>query len=207
MSVRVVARARDRLGGTDGNEHLTSITAAVLTALLLAEGATILWLHDLRAEHMFIGLVLIGPIVLKLGSTGYRFVRYYGGSRTYRAKGPPALPLRLLAPALVFTTVVIFASGVALLAAGHRSDTLMALHKLGFIGWSFCFGVHFLAHLPRMARSVADGWSAARAERTPGGGWRGALLAASLCGGLALAFALLSRIEAWHGHRDDFGPE
>jgi hypothetical protein len=168
--------------------------------LLLAEGVTILFLGDLRAEHMFIGLVLIGPVLLKLASTGYRFVRYYGGARPYREKGPPALPLRVLAPALVFTTVVVFASGVGLLAAGHRSDTLMMLHQAGFVGGSACFGVHFLAHLPRMLRSVAAGWTAARADRTPGSGLRGALVAASLCGGFVLAFALLSRIAAWHGH-------
>ena len=209
MSVRVATRIRGRLGGTDGNLHLTSLTAAVLTVLLAAEGVTILLLGDLRTEHMFIGLVLIGPVLLKLVSTGYRFVRYYGGARPYREKGPPALPLRVLAPALVFLTVVVFASGVGLLAAGHHSDTLMTLHKVGFIGWSACFAVHFLAHLPRMLRSVAEGWTAARADRTPGSGLRGALLAASVCGGFVLAFALLSRIQAWHGHDggDDFRPE
>ena len=200
MSVRIATRPRGRLGGTDGNQHLTSLTAAVLTVLLLAEGVTILWLGNLRAEHMFIGLVLIGPVLLKLASTGYRFVRYYGGARTYREKGPPALPLRVLAPALVFTTVVVFASGVGLLAAGRRSDILMTFHKAGFIGWSICFGVHFLAHLPRVLRSLAEGWTAARADRTPGSGLRGALLAASLCGGFVLAFALLTQIGAWHGY-------
>jgi hypothetical protein len=200
VSVRIATRPRGRLGGTDGNQHLTSLTACVLTVLLLAEGVTILWLGDLRAEHMFIGLVLIGPVLLKLASTGYRFVRYYGGARTYREKGPPALPLRVLAPALVFTTVVVFASGVGLLAAGHRSDILMTLHKAGFIGWSICFGVHFLAHLPRMLRSLAESWTAVRADRTPGAGLRGALLAASLCGGFTLAFALITQIGAWHGH-------
>jgi hypothetical protein len=200
VSVRIATRPRGRLGGTDGNQHLTSLTAAVLTVLLLAEGVTILWLGNLRAEHMFIGLVLIGPVLLKLASTGYRFVRYYGGARAYREKGPPALPLRVLAPALVFTTVVVFASGVGLLAAGHRSDILMTFHKAGFIGWSICFGVHFLAHLPRMLRSLAEGWTAARADRTPGSGLRGALLAASLCGGFVLAFTLLTQIGAWHGY-------
>ena len=172
----------------------------MLSVLLLAEGVTILWLGDLRAEHMFIGLVLIGPVLLKLASTGYRFVRYYSGARRIARRARRPLPLRVLAPALVFTTVVVFASGVGLLAAGHRSDTLMTLHKAGFVGWSVCFGVHFLAHLPRMLRSVGEGWTAARADRTPGSGLRGALLAASLCGGFVLAFALLSRIEAWHGH-------
>ena len=199
MSTPAVTRQKDRLGGTAGNEHLTSLTGAALTVLLLAEGVTILRMGDLRSEHMFIGLVLIGPVLLKLASTGYRFVRYYTGARPYREKGPPALPLRVIAPFLVLTTVVVFASGVGLLVAGHHSDTLLFLHKVGFIGWGACFGVHFLAHLPRAARSVGAGWSAARAERASGSGLRGALLAASLCGGVGLAFALLSQIEGWHG--------
>ena len=195
-----VTRQKDRLGGTAGNEQLTSLTGAVLTVLLLAEGVTILRMGDLRSEHMFIGLVLIGPVLLKLASTGYRFVRYYTGARLYREKGPPALPLRVIAPFLVLTTVVIFASGVGLLIAGHHSDTLLLLHKAGFIAWGAFFGVHFLAHLPGVARSLGAGWSAARAERASGSGLRGALLAASLCGGVGLAFALLSQIEGWHGH-------
>ena len=61
---------------------------------------------------MFIGLVLIPPVVLKLASTGYRFVRYYTGARGHRAKGPPPAPLRALAPLLVATTLAIFATGV-----------------------------------------------------------------------------------------------
>jgi hypothetical protein len=87
---------RERFGGTEGNEILTSATAVVLTGLLAAEGLTIVRMGGLVTAHMFIGLVLIPPVLLKLASTGYRFVRYYTGSRAYRAAGPPPLPLRLL---------------------------------------------------------------------------------------------------------------
>ena len=47
-------------------------------------------MRGLLGPHMFIGLVLIGPVALKLASTGYRFVRYYTGAPVYVAKGPPA---------------------------------------------------------------------------------------------------------------------
>jgi hypothetical protein len=60
----------DRLGGTDGNEGLTSATAVVLTGLLGVEGVTILRMRSLVSLHMFIGMVLIPVIALKLGSTG-----------------------------------------------------------------------------------------------------------------------------------------
>jgi hypothetical protein len=65
-----------------------------------------------------------------LASTGYRFARYYARSRPYRAKGPPLLPLRLLGPVLVVTTVLVFGSGVWLMVLGHRSDTVLELHKV-----------------------------------------------------------------------------
>ena len=67
----------DRLGSTEGNEILTSATAVVLTLLLIAEGVTIVLIGDLLSAHMFIGMALIPPVLLKLGSTGYRFARYY----------------------------------------------------------------------------------------------------------------------------------
>ncbi len=73
-----------RLGGVERNELLTVAAASVLTILLLAEGVTLLDMRGLLREHMFIGLVLIPPLLLKLASTGYRFARYYTGAAAYR---------------------------------------------------------------------------------------------------------------------------
>jgi hypothetical protein len=198
---RAPREARDRFGGTEGNEILTSAIAVVLTALLAAEGITIVQMHGLLGAHMFIGMVLIPPVLLKLASTGYRFARYYAGARTYRTKGPPLLPLRLLAPVLVAATAVVFVTGVLLLAAGHKSDTLLEIHKVSFIVWGVVFAVHFLAYVPRVARSLRADWGAARRETVPGAGLRGMLTAAALGGGAALALALLPTINAWHGGR------
>jgi hypothetical protein len=86
-----------RLGGTEGNEILTIAAAVVLVPLLVAEGITVVHMRGLLSTHMFIGLVLIPPVLLKLGSTGYRMASYYASSRAYRLKGPPLLPLRLMA--------------------------------------------------------------------------------------------------------------
>jgi hypothetical protein len=188
-----------RLGGIEGNELLTSATALLLTVLLLAEGITIVDMGGLLSAHMFIGLVLIPPVLLKLGSTGYRFLRYYTGARRYREKGPPALPMRLLAPALVVTTLGIFATGILLLLSGHKSDQLLFIHKVFFFVWGAVFAVHFLAYIPRVLRSLGDGWSASRREKTPGGGLRDTMLAAAVGGGAALALALAPTVSAWHG--------
>jgi hypothetical protein len=187
------------MGGTTGNEVLTSATAAVLTVLLLAEGVTIIFMGNLRDEHMFIGMALIPPLVLKLGSTGYRFARYYLRTPAYREKGPPHVALRVLAPVLVVLTLIVFVSGVVLLLVGHRSDTLFTIHKISFIVWSGFFAIHFLAYVPRVLRSLQDDWTSAARRRVAGAETRLALVLASTGGGIALALAVLPLITGWHG--------
>lgn len=188
------------LGGAAGNVRLTALAGAVLLVLLAVEGATIPFLGALLSVHIFVGLLLLGPVALKLASTGYRFARYYTGAPVYVAKGPPQLGLRVLAPLLVATTVMIFVTGVWLLILGHHSDQVLMLHKVAFIVWSGAFGVHFLAHLPRVGRSLRAAWGSGSSHRlrTPGRGVTAALVAASLCAGFVLALALLPHIGAWH---------
>jgi hypothetical protein len=196
---RTRPRWRARLGGVEGNEVLTSTIAVVLVGLLLAEGVTVVHMRGLLSAHMFIGLVLVPPILLKLASTGYRFVRYYTRAEAYRAKGPPWLPLRLLAPVLVVSTIALFGSGVALLLSGHKSASLLTVHQVSFVVWVVVFGLHVVAYLPRAVRSVLGGWRATRGHAVPGAGWRGTLLAAAVGGGAALALTLLPTIAGWHG--------
>jgi hypothetical protein len=100
------------------NARLTASNAVVLLVLLAAEGVTILRVRELLTPHVFIGMVLIPPVLLKMASTGWRFARYYRGTPAYRRKGPPPLLLRLLGPVVVVLTVVLLASGVGLLLAG-----------------------------------------------------------------------------------------
>lgn len=189
-----------RPAGPDGNEILTTTAAVVLLVLLIAEGITIVHMRGLLIAHMFIGLVLIPPVLLKLGSTGYRMVSYYTGSRSYRAKGPPLLPLRLMAPVLAASTIAVLTSGVLLLAAGHKSGLLLTIHKLSFIVFGVLLAVHLLAYLPRVVRSLRSAWTTARRRAVPGAGARAMLVAAAAGGGAALALALLPSIQAYVGH-------
>ena len=124
--------------GPEGNERLTAATGALLLPLFAAEGVTILFLRQLLTWHFFIGLLLIGPVCLKLGSTGYRFFRYYTGAPAYRRKGPPVLPLRLLAPLLVASSVAVLATGVALGLLGRDAGPVpvLFLHKASFVCWA-----------------------------------------------------------------------
>jgi len=184
-------------GGVAGNEILTSSVAAVLTVLLMIEGVTILQLGPLLVPHMVVGLMLIPVVGLKLGSTGYRMVRYYSHAPAYREKGPPLLPLRLLAPVLVAATVGVFATGVALLIDGRKPDTMLLLHKASFIVWGAAFAIHFLAYLPRVLRSLRDDWTTRSRRAVGGAGLRATLLGTAMGSGLVLALALLPTIDAW----------
>ena len=133
--------------------QLTAITGVILIVLLAVIGLTILRIRQLISVHLFVGLLLIGPVALKMASTGYRFMRYYSGNRVYREKGPPETWLRLLAPGVVLSTVIVFVTGVLLMFAGpaHRNP-LLELHKVGFIVWVVLTALHVLGHLPTVAR-------------------------------------------------------
>lgn len=142
-------------GGIDGNEQLTAMTGLILIGLLAALGVTIVRIGQLLWLHLFLGLLLMGPVVLKMASTGYRFLRYYARAALYRAKGPPTLALRAMGPVVVLTTLTVFISGVVLLFNGPRGrGTLLLLHKASFIIWLVFMGLHVLAHLPDLGRSL-----------------------------------------------------
>ena len=143
-------------GGTTGNERLTATTGATLIVLLAVIGVTILRIHQLLSVHLFVGMLLIPPVVLKMSSTGYRFVRYYTRNPSYLRKGPPPAALRMIAPMVVISTVVVLASGVALLFAGPQSrGTLVPIHKASFFVWIAFTALHVLGHLPERRRGAA----------------------------------------------------
>ena len=172
------------VGGSAGNEHLTLAVAALLIVLLAVEGATILQIHSLLTVHAFVGMLLIPVVGLKVASTGWRMLRYYRRGEEYVRRGPPHVLLRvLIAPVLVLTTLIVFGTGVALLALDERHGTLVGLHKASFLVWLGAFGLHVLAHLVRLPRL----WRL----RVPGLTLRVALVGASLVAGAALATATL----------------
>src|SRR5436305_690510 len=106
-----------RLGGSEGNARLTGTTGVLLIALLAVEGVTILFIGPLMSTHVFVGLLLVPPLALKLGSSGWRFACYYVRRPEYLAKGPPHVVLRVLvAPVVVVSTLFVFGTGIAMLA-------------------------------------------------------------------------------------------
>jgi len=187
--------ARLFIGGTEGNERLTAAAGARLLVLFAVEGVTVLSIHSLLTLHIFVGMLLIPPVLLKLAATGYRFARYYTGHLPYRTKGPPRLLLRILvAPFLVASTVALFATGVALLVAGPGGGLILGLHKASFVVWLSAMTVHVLAYALQLPHLVQADWGG---KRTPGTLLRHGLLAFSLVAGFTLALATLSLAAPW----------
>jgi hypothetical protein len=216
--VKGTAWRRDLLaGGTEGNERLTVLTGLLLIVLLGVLGVTIIRIGQLLWLHLFLGLVLLGPVALKLGSTGYRFARYYSSDPVYREKGPPAPALRGLAPFVVFFTVAVFATGVGLLVLGPSArQPLVLLHKASFFAWIAVTALHVFGHLPeilrlasnarRSRREILDAHGASsRARRSPapatarvgGSHARAAALLFALLSGSVLAVAFLGQFSVW----------
>jgi hypothetical protein len=187
-------------GGTTGNERLTNVVGATLLVLLAATGVTIIRIGGLLSEHLFIGMLLVPPVLLKMASTGYRFVRYYSADPRYRQKGPPELVLRLIAPMVVLSSVVVIGSGVALLFAGPSSrGTLFPIHKDSFFVWGAFMALHVLGHLPGMPGVLrADyGRSAGLSSDITGRAGRMMALAGALVAGVVLAILVIPDFGPW----------
>jgi hypothetical protein len=213
------AIASPRSGGAEGNERLTAMTGAVLLILLAVECYTVLKIGRLLTLHVFLGMLLLGPVALKAGSVLYRFARYYTGSAPYRRKGPPALLLRLIGPIIMLLTVCVFGSGVMLAVTGpsfYSPGGWLVVHRISFLAWVFFVVIHVLAYAPRLPRLLAAevrgvgapldetggqpeaGRHARRAMEVLGGrGTRLALLIASLLGGLVIALLTVHLAGKW----------
>ncbi len=147
-------------GGPEGNERLTTVAGAVLVVLLAVLGVTIIRIGQLLWLHLFLGLLLLGPVALKMASTGYRFARYYTRNPAYVHKGPPEPILRGIAPIVVVSTLVVFITGIVLLAVGVSGrGELVEIHKVSFIVWVVFMALHVLGHLPAYARYMRESGS------------------------------------------------
>jgi len=186
---------RPKGGGAESNARLTGTVAAVLLLLLAAEGVTVLRIRALLTPHVFIGMLLVPPVLLKMGSTGYRFARYYRGSPEYRRKGPPPAVLRVLGPVVVLLTLTLFASGIALLFAPHGlRQELLFVHKASFVLWFVAMAVHVLGHLLDTARLAPLDYYWRTRKQVAGASLRQWAVAASIALGALLAVLCVGRV-------------
>jgi hypothetical protein len=169
-------------GGSEANEQLTAVVATILLVLLAAEGATILRIRSLLGVHAFVGMLLLPVVAVKLASTSWRMLRYYLHAEEYVRRGPPHVVLRVLvAPVVVASTILVFATGVALLALDQTQGTLVGLHKASFVVWLVAMSLHVLTRAPTLLGAL----------RRPGAAVRVAVAGSVVAAGLVLAMATL----------------
>ena len=180
-----------------GNARLTGMLGAVIFVLLFVEGLTILSVDRLMWLHAFVGMLLVAFAGAKIGTTSYRFARYYRGQGEYVRKGPPPIVLRILGPVVTATTVAVLATGIGTLLV-RRSHWLGLAHKASFIVWFGAMSLHVLGHaLETPALALADGHRNRRTE-APGAATRIAVLVAVTVAGVGLAVLSLRWVQHWH---------
>ncbi len=149
------------VAGVEGNARLTAAIAAIIFILLAVEGVTILQVGPLLIPHVFIGVLMIPVVVLKIGTTTWRFAKYYLGDEEYRCKGAPPIILRMLGPALIALTIIVLASGVGLvLLPQNFRDQMFFFHKVSFILWFIAMTIHVLGHVVETATLAPRDWVA-----------------------------------------------
>lgn len=199
----MTARSRHRrqpatAEGAEGNERLTALTGVVLLAGFAVEGVTVLSVRHLLTLHVFVGMLLIGPVALKICSTCYRFARYYTGAAAYVRKGPPAPLLRLLGPFVILTSLAVLGTGIVLAAAGPGSGPWLLLHKASFVLWLGVMSIHVLAYAWRLPRILLGRRPGAARAAVRGGGARWLLVAGAMAGGLLVAVLTVHLAAPWH---------
>lgn len=193
---------RARNFGAEANARLTSSTALVLLVLLAIEGVTVVQVRPLLTLHVFVGMLLVPPVLVKMASTFWRFAKYYTGSREYREKGPPPTALRILGPFVALTTIVLFVSGILLLLGPTPwRGAMMLMHQASFIVWFGCMTIHVLSHFRETAQLSTRDWFRRTRGGVVGSRWRRLVTTLSLVSGVALAFVTIPSVGTWLGTR------
>lgn len=195
-----------RTGGPAGNAQTTAGLGILILLLVLVELVTLLDVSGLISWHIVVGVLLVPPTLAKCASTGWRIARYYSGSRPYRQAGPPPMPLRVLGPLVVATTIAVLASGLALLPLGPdagRTPLFSALgqhvspltiHQGVFILWCVATGLHVLERTVYALRLLTK-------SRPAGSAIRAAAIVTTIAVGAVAAAIVLSASGSWtHGH-------
>jgi hypothetical protein len=213
-----------RTGGPAGNARVSAWAGLVLLVLSVAELVTVLDVTGLLDWHVGLGIALVGFTLLKIASTGWRMLRYYAGSASYRSAGPPPLLLRLLGPLVVLSTLGVLGSGLALLAIGPRAGdqqlfavlgqqvSALTVHQAFFLLFAVFVGLHLCARLvPALSRAVgrprepAPEPNAVAADRVPGRPSRTVAVLGTALAGLVAALLVVPTVPAWHRDRFDHG--
>ena len=124
------------------------------------------------------------------------------GSRLPREVGPTNRSATPLAntTAVVRTTAVVFASGVALLFVGPTSrGSLLPIHKVSFVLWLGLTALHVIGHLPGLGNTLRADYGRPPGSTGAVAGRDGRMLAmaGALAAGAVLAILVLPEFGAW----------
>lgn len=175
-----------------GNARLTAMTGLVLLVLLAAEVATVvLGVDSVVTAHVAVGLVLTPFVALKLGSAGWRIVKYYRGDGSYARRGAPPTYLRVLGALFIVLTVALLGSGLlTYLGPGALHTAAVETHKVSFYPWAAVLVVHVVAHFAEAVLLAAADLLARSRVRLTGVRYRRAALLGSLAIAVVLALTL-----------------
>jgi hypothetical protein len=191
------------------NERMTALVGSVLLILIVAEIIIAAKMRTLMPVHIFVGVLLTFPLLLKIGNTGSRFLRYYTGSPAFIQKGPPRLEMRLLAPLLLLASLSLVGSGILLALLGPTrqwSVWILRLHALSVICWLPLLALHVGAYIWRVPRLLGADWQKRAHPPVPGRGWRYGINGIVLLAGAGAAALFLPHAASWTAWEPQIDP-
>jgi hypothetical protein len=200
--------------GVAGNARLTAISGMALLLLCVGEVVTvILGAARVLTAHVVIGLVLAPVALVKIGSTGWRIVRYYRGDRAYTARGAPATYLRVLGTLLIALTIALLGSGILTFAGpSGLYHTALTAHKVSSYPWVAVLTLHTFAHFAQALQLALADLLARSRSRLAGCTARRCVVLGALVTGTVLSLALYRHSGDYlqgreTGHRTGPAPE
>jgi hypothetical protein len=183
----------------EANTRLTVNAGLVLLVLFAVEVATVIvGPRSVLTPHVVVGLVLVPPLLVKIGSVGWRFLQYYRRNAPFRAQGPPRPLLRALGPVLLLATIVVMASGIALLVSPSSvGGNLKRIHGASFYVWLLLVIAHIALHWRDIRRMAGRDWSRRTRRAVPGAAVRQTTMLISLAVGLLLSLSLVSQVGSY----------
>ena len=182
----------------EANARLTATTGLVLLVMLAAEGVTVVSVGTLLPWHIGIGLALVPPVLLKMGSTTWRFARYYLGDLRYRQAGPPHPLLRVVGPLVTLLTAAVLVTGISAWLQGPPARFWMTAHKVTFVLWFGVMTIHVLGHAWRawrLAAADSEPLAGLRASASPA--LRRGMVALTVVAGVALGVVTRGMMSGW----------
>lgn len=198
--LKQLRRAANQQAAVVGNERMIALVGTVLLVLIGVEIVIAAKMRVLMPIHIFVGVLLTFPLFVKIGSTGYRFLRYYTGSPAFVQKGPPRLVMRLLAPLLLLASLSLVTSGIILSLLSPTngwSVWVLRLHALSVMCWLPLLALHVGVYIWRVPLLLLADWQKRATRRVPGREWRYAGTFVALLAGVGAAALFLPLTTSW----------